>query len=358
MDKTDWLTKMIKEHKEHCKVIPIKNELLGFCNGDYPTVALFTQLLYWQDKTRISGGWIAKSAKDWSEELYLSQRQVSRITKKLGSLKLIETKLKKFDGSPTTHYRLRETEFKRAFVKYLKTGTSILTKGENPIGQNGEIDFGEKDKSILTNSRNSIRQNGEIDFGERDKSILTNSRNSIRQNGKIDFDKRCKSLTENTTEPTTKLTPEKKAESDFSSFEITDFNDSEISKITSDVAPKEKSCGKKEKVTVQLPFESESFEQVWNGWQSYLLEKFNRKYSELEEQAALMPLQNYDEAFAKELITKAISSGWKAFHFPNTSNDFQKFLIKKKKNYDTANEVDFRKATDERGDDLWNSFNA
>jgi RNA polymerase subunit RPABC4/transcription elongation factor Spt4 len=181
-------------------------------------VALFTQLLYWQDKTRISGGWIAKSAKDWSGELYLSQGQVSRITKKLGSLKLIETKLKKFDGSPTAHYRLRETELKRAFVKYLKTGTSILTKGENPIGQKGEIDF----------------------------------------------DKRCKSLTE----PTTKLTPEKKAESDFSSFEIIDFNDSEISKITSDVIPKEKSCGKKEKVTVQLPFESESFEQVWNGWKS------------------------------------------------------------------------------------------
>jgi len=245
MDKTDWLTKMIKEHKEHCNVIPIKNELLGFCNGDYPTVALFTQLLYWQDKTRISGGWITKSAKDWSEELYLSQRQVSRITKKLGSLKLIETKLKKFDGSPTTHYRLRETEFKRAFVKYLKTGTSILTKGENPIGQNGEIDFDKKDKSILSNSGNTIRQNGEIDF-----------------------DKRCKSLTEPTTEPTTKLTPEKKAESDFSSFEIIDFNDSEISKITSDVIPKEKSCGKKEKVTVQLPFESESFEQVWNGWKS------------------------------------------------------------------------------------------
>jgi hypothetical protein len=52
------LTKIIKEHKDHRNVIPIKNELLGFCNDDCLTAILFAQLLCWQDKTKISGGWI------------------------------------------------------------------------------------------------------------------------------------------------------------------------------------------------------------------------------------------------------------------------------------------------------------
>lgn len=338
MNKTDWLTKTIEEHKKYCNVIPIKNELLGFCNGDYPTAALLTQLLYWNNKTRIKGGWIAKSAKDWYQELYLSQRQISRVTKQLVKLKLIETKNKKFNGSPTIHYRLWETEFKEAFMEYLETDTSILTKGKNPIERKGEINFVEKNKSILPNDRNSIGQNDEMDFA-----------------------KRCKSITETTTKTTTEITTEKKADSDFPSFEKIDFNDSEISKVTSDVVPKEKSCGKKEKVIIQLPFESEDFQQIWSAWKSYVLKKFNRTCSEFEEQAALMPLQNYDEAFAKELITKAISDGWRSFHFFDTPNKFQKYLINKNNNDDTANKIEtitnFRKAINDKAEELWSDFN-
>jgi hypothetical protein len=337
MELKNWLNESIEKYKGRSNVIPINNELLGFCNGDYPTAALLTQLLYWKDKTRIKGGWIAKSAKNWHEELHLSQNQISRIAKQLVKLKLIETKLKKFNGSPITHYRLKETELKKVFLQYLETGISILKKAVNPIEGKHEMDFEENSKSILRKVVNPIKGKHEIDFAESSKSI-----------------------TDTTTDIKTDIKTEKKTDRIFFPSEIIDFNDFENSEITSDVVPKEKSCGKKEKVMVRLPFESEGFEQVWNGWKSYLLEKFNREYSEFEEQAALMSLQNYDEEFAKELITKAISSGWKSFHYANTSNEFQKHLINKNKNYEQSSRTfrtnEFRNAINERGDELWGDF--
>jgi hypothetical protein len=327
----DWLVKVIKQHRSQCMVIPIKKEILDFCGGDYHLAAILTQLLYWHYRTRIKGGWIAKSSKDWNNELSLSQKQINRIVKRLKDCGLVIAKVKKFNGSPTTHYRLDVAALEKVFTEYLQSGNSILSKRINSIDQKEQMDLAKRDKSILPKGTNSINQKEQMDLVKRNKSI-----------------------TEITTELNSKINSEHKTERDFSVFEEIYFDDIK----SSDVVPKEKSCGKKEKVV--LPFESSEFEQLWGNWKVYRFEKYQKTYSIIEEQAALMPLQNYDEDFSNNLILKAISGGWKSFHFSDTPNQFQTHLIKKNKNYEQSGKEfranEFKNAVDERSEELWGNF--
>jgi hypothetical protein len=302
MDKIDWLTKTIREHKGQCNVIPIKNELLGFVGGDYTTAALLTQILYWQERTKITGGWIAKSYKDWTSELFLSEKKVRKSMKLLEDNKLIQIKLKKFNGSPTNHYRLQREEFYKRFIIYLKNDVSITTKGKTSNSQKGRIVLDQKVDLIMT------------------KGQVLNS-----QKGRIESDQKANSITEPTAEFTIKPTTEKKTECVFSSHK----SDFENFHKNSDVVPKEKSSAKKEKIA--MPFVSKEFEQIWESWKAYRFEKYRKTYSIIEEQAALMPLQSYDESYSKQLITQAIANSWKNFHFENIPVKYQDFLTHKSK---------------------------
>lgn len=335
MDINQWLKNEISNYKPRCDVIPIKREVLGFCGGDYPTAAFLTQLLYWQDKTTIKGNWIAKSAKDWETEIHLTNRKITRVVKRLYEGNLIETKLKKFNGSPITHYRLKQTIFQKAFSEYLKTGHSILTKCKNGNTQKVKVDF---NKMLKSNSTKGI--------------------NPIEQNVKMELDEKDKTITKTTTKHTSKINSKEKAKKPNPSFEKFDINDIEVFEDVNSVVPKEKSSAKKEKVI--LPFESKEFEQVWEGWKTYRFEKYQKEYSFLEEQAALMPLQKYDEAYAKQLITQAIAKGWKSFHFDETPSKYDKFLNIQQLNNDKAKKQqatnNFKQAVNEKCDELWGNF--
>ena len=240
----------------------------------------------------------------------LTDGQVKRSVKRLVKANIIETKLKKFNGSPTTHYRLKQAEFQKAFLEYLKTGNSIITKKRNGTVQNGQMD------SIKMYKSNDV-----------------NDVNPIEQNGQIDLDKKGETLTETTTKHTSKITSKEKTKQENPLSEKSNFNDFEILDDVKSVVPKEKSSAKKEKVI--LPFESKDFQQLWESWKTYRQENYQKRYSSIEEQAALMPLQNYDETFAKQLITQAIANSWKNFHFDNTPVKYQDFLIHKSKNNGT-----------------------
>lgn len=302
--------KTIEKHGRRCDVIPILRAILAFC-GNYQVAALLTQLLYWQDKTTILGNWIAKSAKDWYAEIMLSERQVKRSAKLLIKAGIIETKLKKFNGSPTTHYRLKQTEFQKAFLEYLKTGDSIIIKCQNGNLQKSKMDSNKTYKSNDTKDDNPIGQNVEIHSAKKSETI-----------------------TETTAKHKTKITSEKKAKQQTPPFEKSDFNDFEILNDEQFVVPKEKISAKKEKVV--MPFASNEFEQVWESWKAHRFEKHRKAYSIIEEQAALMPLQNYDEIFSKQIITQAIANGWKSFHFDETPAKYQIFLTNKSNNNETS----------------------
>jgi len=87
---------------------------------DLSTALLLSQILYWSDRATMNGHWFAKTYQEWTEELSLSEYQVRKATKALLELGIIETKIKKFDGSPTVHYRLNQGKFSETIVKKLQ----------------------------------------------------------------------------------------------------------------------------------------------------------------------------------------------------------------------------------------------
>lgn len=101
-------------------LIPDFIRLLG---GDAVTAILLSQIYYWHrpdslghSKLRVhryGKWWIAKSAKDWSQETGLTEWQVRRAIKVLESKALVTTQAMLFGGVPTLHLRLCFLEGRR-----------------------------------------------------------------------------------------------------------------------------------------------------------------------------------------------------------------------------------------------------
>jgi len=87
-------------------VVVVRKPFVSF-TGSLAGGMMLNQLLYWTPRARIPGGWIAKSDKEFGEELCMSPYKVSEARKKLTHMGILETKLKKFAGAPTIHYRLK-----------------------------------------------------------------------------------------------------------------------------------------------------------------------------------------------------------------------------------------------------------
>ena len=68
---------------------------------------LLSQLIYWSDRTGERNGWIYKSHKDWQAELGLNRYFLDKARDRLIQLGLIEVKIKKANGSPTMHFRVK-----------------------------------------------------------------------------------------------------------------------------------------------------------------------------------------------------------------------------------------------------------
>jgi hypothetical protein len=86
--------------------------------GSLEAALLLAQIIFWSDRTKDKAGWFAKSYKEWHEEIALSEYQVRNAAKTLIEFG-VETKLKKFNGSPTLHYRLKSDVLSDSILKIL-----------------------------------------------------------------------------------------------------------------------------------------------------------------------------------------------------------------------------------------------
>jgi len=105
--------------------------------GDHITALFLSQVIYWSSRTADPDGWFYKSAKEWEEELAISDYQLARATKKLAEAGL-ETKLRKIAGAPTQHFRIDQT----IFLEW------ISEKLGNGISRNSEMHFEKTSNSI------------------------------------------------------------------------------------------------------------------------------------------------------------------------------------------------------------------
>ena len=84
--------------------------------GDIETAAFLSQLIYWSDKGKRQDGWIYKSDKEWKEELFISRYAIRKARKKLKDMGILETRIKRANGSPTVHYKLNGKELFAALM--------------------------------------------------------------------------------------------------------------------------------------------------------------------------------------------------------------------------------------------------
>jgi hypothetical protein len=99
--------------------------------GDHISALLLSQIIYWGSRTKDADGWFYKSAKEWEEELGISDYQLARATKKLQASGVI-TKLRKVQGAPTQHYRLDQDLFMNWISEKLGNGFPIPSEMDSP----------------------------------------------------------------------------------------------------------------------------------------------------------------------------------------------------------------------------------
>lgn len=102
--------------ERHITVPRVYLEMLG----DFNTAAFLNQLIFWSDKTKRRDGFFYKTYAEWEDELFLSEYQVRRSSKNLRDLGLIETEVKRANGSPTVHYKVNMDELSVSILNKLK----------------------------------------------------------------------------------------------------------------------------------------------------------------------------------------------------------------------------------------------
>lgn len=127
------------------------------------------QLIYWSDRSIRPDGFFYKSAKEWYEEIHLSEYHINKHIKRLREAGIVQTKKLKANGAPTIHYKLNiNTLYSdlETFLKNLEIETEKFGNGNQNISEsipkNLEIEtqkFGNGNPKI----QESIHENYEND---------------------------------------------------------------------------------------------------------------------------------------------------------------------------------------------------
>lgn len=107
---------LIKEFAGQSNILTVPVAFIRY-TGTLEAALLLSQILYWSDKKE--GGWFYKTHKEWEEELALSKYEARKATKLLIDKGILETRVKKVNGTPTLHYHLKEAEFSLSIVQFL-----------------------------------------------------------------------------------------------------------------------------------------------------------------------------------------------------------------------------------------------
>jgi hypothetical protein len=96
--------------------------------GDLNAALLLSQCVFWSDKSKRRDGWFYKSHGEWLDEICLSPYQVRRATKKIAPW--VDVKLKKANGAPTRHYRVRMEALEAAIIAMIDSEETSQSDSE------------------------------------------------------------------------------------------------------------------------------------------------------------------------------------------------------------------------------------
>lgn len=148
MDSQKVIENIVRSFVGQRNIIAVQKEFVYFLDYDHAAAIMLSQLIYWSDRTINMDGWIYKSAEDWNEEIAIAPRQTDRVKAKLIEKGYIETEIRKANGAPTTHYRVRMNNLINALVAHLELkndqsdntkSSPVNTKRCDTLTPNGEI---------------------------------------------------------------------------------------------------------------------------------------------------------------------------------------------------------------------------
>lgn len=149
---------------------------------DLNTALLLNQLVFWSDKSKRTDGFFYKTYGEWHEEIHLSEYQVRRSIKKLKELNIVETKLKKANGSPTLHYRVLMNNLSDLILKNVQNGILRNLRNESKVSSETLTDDYAVDYNInnMSSKPDSIPYSKIIDY----LNEKTNKRYKVTQKWK------------------------------------------------------------------------------------------------------------------------------------------------------------------------------
>lgn len=95
--------------------------------GSHAKGQFLSQLFYWSSKAQGRDGWFAKSYDDWYGEIRVNEQSIRRYAKEFSQKGFLDTKVKKFKGVPTLHYRIDLDKLIHELCRYVDS-----TKKETP----------------------------------------------------------------------------------------------------------------------------------------------------------------------------------------------------------------------------------
>lgn len=124
--------------------------------GSLDAALVLSQIIYWSDRATMKNGWFAKSYAEWEDELSLSKYQIGKAVKALKPAG-IETKVKKFDGSPVVHYHVDKQVFSQWIVKKLDE----LGKSKNLTNQSAKTSQSSTETSAETTAKTTTKKSAQ-----------------------------------------------------------------------------------------------------------------------------------------------------------------------------------------------------
>ena len=104
-------------------VITVRRPFVTF-TGTLERAMLLDQLLYWTPRS-VMGGWIAKTDAEFQNELCLTRYSIRAAREGLIEMGIIETDVRKFNGFPTQHYRVKVAELTKQWSEFISRLSEI-----------------------------------------------------------------------------------------------------------------------------------------------------------------------------------------------------------------------------------------
>lgn len=163
--------------------ITLHVKIVDFCNGDIETALFLEQMLYWTPRSS-NDGWVSKSAAEWYDEIRVSRYAIDKAVKLFhvgdekkpaGELPFLQTKLKKFNGSPTIHYKLDTEKLAILWSEWLES--------TNGFAENSKTNLSNSANPPAKNSNSLTESTSKTTTENKDSSLLEKKAKSVRPDG-------------------------------------------------------------------------------------------------------------------------------------------------------------------------------